>query len=351
MKKIFLFGLVAAAVLAGCSKDETIEVSSASQKGAIAFDSFVNLSTKGAADDLTGTTFTSFKVWGLANNGETTINPFKGTVVTKGASDWTYTPVEYWQDGYTYSFVAVAPSEDEGSAAGQWSLTAPTEVGKYGSIAFDNGKGTTDLVYATADSNGPVSTDESCPAEVNLTFNHLLSRVKFEFTNEMLDASALNITDVTITNANTKGKVDLDASAKWSLAADNTPTALAFGGVLLEEGETDGFVSNVSRETDHLYMIPLDGADAYTLTFTIERNYHGGLYKEYEHEVTLPAVEWAAGNSYCFTAVINEKNINPNPDDPSEFCPIVFTASVDDWGDFNEEGLPGYTIEDGGEGA
>lgn len=346
MKKIFLFGFAAAAVLAGCSKDETIEVS---RPGAITFDSFVNLSTKGVADDLVEGTFTSFKVWGLANSGETTIKPFNGTIVTKSASGWTYSPVEYWQNGYTYSFVAVAPSEDEGSAAGQWALTAPTEVGKYGSIAFNNGPGTTDLIYATDTSNGPVSTDEACPTAVNLTFNHLLSRVKFKFTNQMLDASVLNITNVTITNANTKGNVDLDNSASWSLAVDNTTSNLNFGGVLLEEDETEGFVSNVSRETDHLYMIPLKGADAYILTFTVQRNYHGGLSKDYEHTVTLPAVEWAAGNSYCFTAEINEKNINPNPDDPSEFCPIEFTASVDKWGDFNEEGLPGYTI--GGEGA
>lgn len=60
MKKIFFIGLAAVAVLASCSKDETVEVAG---KQAISFDSFVNLSTKGEADDLTSETFRSFQVW------------------------------------------------------------------------------------------------------------------------------------------------------------------------------------------------------------------------------------------------------------------------------------------------
>lgn len=324
MKKIFFIGLAAVAVLASCSKDETVEVAG---KQAISFDSFVNLSTKGEADDLTSETFRSFQVWGLMEKDGQTGTPFVGTEVkSEDGNTWSYDTPVYWENGYKYSFVAVAPSNSEA-----WTLNAPETVGTWGSIDFTNGEGTTDLIYDVDGTYAaaPVSTVGQCPTPINFTFNHLLSRVKFAFTNNMADNSTINVTGVRIINASNEGTVTLAeelTACSWSV--DNT-AELAFGNVILDAEATD-FGNGVRKETDHKYMIPVAGE--YQLSFTIVRN-HSGVTDNYTHNVNIPAVEWAAGNSYCFTAAISADNIDPD----TQLCPIEFKASVEDWGEFGDD--------------
>ena len=338
MKKVFLMAVAAVAMLASCSNDET--TGKAVKGNAIQFDGFVNKSVKGAANDINNTNFTSFQVWGLMSKGEQTGHPFIGTTVTKKGSDWTYTTPVYWENGYNYSFVAIAPA-DFGN------FTAPENVGEYGSIDFENGEGTTDLIYDIDDYyvTTAVSTEGSCPAAINFTFNHLLSRVKFAFKNAMDDGSTINVTGVTITNANTKATATLGATAAWKLAQDNIPGSLTFGNVLLD-GQATYFAAPESKATDHKYMIPaISDGQKYTVTFTVTRH-HSGVIDEYPHTVELPEIIMEQGKSYQFTAELNAQNITGgDPDDP-ELCPIKFTAEVDEWDAFGDTEVPGYTATD-----
>ena len=334
MKKVFLMAVAAVAMLASCSNDET--TGKAVNGNTIKFDGFVNKSVKGAANDLNNTTFTSFQVWGLMSKGDQTGTPFVGTTVTKSGSEWTYTTPVYWENGYNYSFVAIAP-------AGFGTFNAPSTVGEYGTIDFENGEGTTDLIY---DVDGTwattaVSTEGSCPKAINFTFNHLLSRVKFAFKNGMDDGSTINVTGVTITNANTKATATLGETAAWALAKDNTTGNLTFGNVLLDGQATD-FAAPESKATDHKYMIPaISDGQKYTVTFTVTRH-HSGVTDQYEHTVELPEITMEQGKSYNFTAELNAQNITGgDPDDPDnpQLCPIQFTATVSNWDGFNETEL------------
>lgn len=333
--------VAAVAMLASCSNDET--TGKAVNGNTIKFDGFVNKSVKGAANDLNNTTFTSFQVWGLMSKGEQTGTPFVGTTVTKSGSEWTYNGNVYWENGYNYSFVAIAP-------AGFGTFNAPSTVGEYGTIDFENGEGITDLIYDVEGkyATSPVSTEGQCPGPIDLTFNHLLSRVKFAFKNAMDDGSTINVTDVTITNANTKATATLGETATWALAADNSTASLAFGNVILDDPATN-YAENVTKATDHKYMIPATSQDQkYTVTFTVTRN-HSGVTDEYIHSVELPAVTMEPGKSYQFVAELNAQNITGgDPDDPNnpELCPIKFTAQVKDWEDFGDTEVPGYTATD-----
>ena len=138
MKKLLFIGLAVTAMLVSCSNDETVEM--AQQSAAISFNGFVNKSTRGIANDITTANLETFKVWGLMAKGESKGTPFVGTDVTKDGSAWGYTTPVYWENGYNYSFVAIAPASDAVV------FSAPTTVGEYGSIAFTNGEGTTDLI-------------------------------------------------------------------------------------------------------------------------------------------------------------------------------------------------------------
>lgn len=331
--------VAAVAMLASCSNDET--TGKAVNGNTIKFDGFVNKSVKGAANDLNNTTFTSFQVWGLMSKGDQTGTPFVGTTVTKSGSEWTYNGNVYWENGYNYSFVAIAP-------AGFGTFNAPNTVGQWGSIDFENGEGTTDLIYAIDGTyaTSAVSTEGQCPRPINLTFNHLLSRVKFAFENAMDDGSTINVTGVTITNANTKATATLGETATWAPAADDSTASLAFGNVILDD---TAYAAGVTKATDHKYMIPATSADQkYTVTFTVTRN-HSGVTDQYDHEVELPVVAMEPGKSYQFVAELNAKNITGgDPDDPNnpELCPIKFTAQVKDWEDFGDTEVPGYTATD-----
>lgn len=333
--------VAAVAMLASCSNDET--TGKAVNGNTIKFDGFVNKSVKGAANDLNNTTFTSFQVWGLMSKGDQTGTPFVGTTVTKSGSEWTYNGNVYWENGYNYSFVAIAP-------AGFGTFNAPNTVGQWGSIDFENGEGTTDLIYAIDGTyaTSAVSTEGQCPRAINLTFNHLLSRVKFAFENAMDDGSTINVKDVTITNANTKATATLGETATWALAADDSTARLAFGNVILDDPATD-YAAGVTKATDHKYMIPATSADQkYTVTFTVTRN-HSGVTDLYNHEVELPVVTMEPGKSYQFVAELNAQNITGgDPDDPNnpELCPIKFTAEVDEWDAFGDTEVPGYTATD-----
>ena len=342
MKRVYLIGIAAAAMLTGCSLDETVEV--AQNDAAISFTNFVDYSTK--ATDITNDNLTDydFKVWSLMSDGTNTVDPFNGKTVSNDAAGWTYTPVVYWENGNKYTFVAIASNNNTG-----WTYTAPTEFGKFGSISLTANTGEEDLIYDFDDtylSTGVTVTETQCPAAISFTFGHMLSRVKFAFVNKMADGSVLNVTEVKITNANTTATVDLDkvyADADKTITWENASGAkeLSFGAVILPEG-SDGFTSaadQATKETAHKYMIPVDGQ--YTLTFKVTRKVSGLTY-EYEHETTLPDVEWAAGNSFLFTAALAPETIDPD----TQLCPIVFTASVDDWTDFANTNLPDYTLTD-----
>lgn len=298
--------------LTACNSDETVEVA---KGNAIGFKTFVNNSTR-AANDVTTDNLDAFKVWGLMNKGDQTGTPFVAKEVTKANDAWSYAPPVYWEKGYAYSFVALAPNDT-------YTFTAPTAINNWGSLTFENGKGEKDLIYATAKQS--TVTGDVCPLSVNLTFNHMLSRVRFQFENGMDDGSKLTVSNVKITDAYTSGTATLaEQLTDLSWTTGQTTGALEFGDAAAMEQQ------NAKAETAHKYMIPAD--KAYNLTFTVTREHHG-VTDTYNHTVTLPKIAMTQGLSYQFVAKFTAENINPD----QVLCPIKFTATVAKWEDFTDK--------------
>ena len=313
MKKLFIMGLAAMGLaLTACNSDETVEMA---KGNAIGFKTFVNNSTRVATDETT-TDLKSFKVWGLMNKGDNTGTPFDGVVVSKDAEKgWTYTPPVYWEKGYAYSFVALAPND-------AYTFNAPTAINTWGSLTFENGKGEKDLIYATAKQT--TVEGNTCPAAVNLTFNHMLSRVRFQFENGMDDGSVLTVSNVKITDACTSGTATLaEEFANLSWNPGQGTGALEFGGA-------DAMAKNAKKATGHKYMIP--ATKDYKLSFTVTRVHHG-VTDVYDHNnVPLQGLTFEPGKSYQLTAKFTAKNINPE----EELCAITFTATVNPWVDADD---------------
>lgn len=292
--------------LTACNSDETVEVA---KGNAIGFKTFVNNSTR-AANDVNTENLDAFKVWGLMNKGNQTGTPFIAKEVTKANGAWSYTPPVYWENGYAYSFVALAPND-------AYTFTAPTVINTWGSLTFENGAGETDLIYATH--KQATVTGDGCPAPVNLTFNHMLSRVRFQFENGMLDDSELTVSNVKINDACTSGTATLaEQLAGLTWAPGQGTGALEFGGAAKME-------KDAKEATAHKYMIP--ATKAYKLSFTVTRVHHGVTDVYNHNNVILQQLTFEPGKSYQLTAKFTAENINPD----EELCPITFTATVNPW--------------------
>lgn len=307
MKKLFIMGLAAMGLaLTACNSDETVEVA---KGNAIGFKTFVNNSTR-AANDATTDNLDEFKVWGLMNKDNSTGTPFIGKEVTKKNGAWSYQTPVYWEKGYAYSFVALAPND-------AYTFTAPTVINTWGSLTFNNGTGETDLIYAAAKQEAVAG--NTCPRDVNMTFNHMLSRVRFQFENGMLDGSKLTVSDVKITDACTSGTATLAeqlAGLRW--APGQGTGALEFGGAAKME-------KDAKEATAHKYMIP--ATKAYKLSFTVTRVHHGVTDVYNHNNVILQQLTFEPGKSYQLTAKFTAENINPD----EELCQIKFTATVNPW--------------------
>ena len=311
MKKYLFLAVAATAMMASCSNDEVVEMA---QGRAIAFDTFVNKSTR-AAVDVTKVNLSAFEVYGW--RGENLI--FDKQAVTANNGTCTYTPVQYWVGGYAYNFEAVAPKNGEKGVTFSATKGAST-------ITFSSDS-ETDLIYATAEKDltatAEVTTD---PGKVDLTFGHLLSRVKFTFKNSFNADSdvKITVTDVKITNAGSTG-VYTPSTSTWAAATANS--AVTFASTNIAE-----IAGTKEAETEHKYLIPY-AVGGYTLTFKVTMA-QGGVSDEYEHNVNLPTLTLEAGNSYDFIAELNAENINPK----GQMFPIVFTADVTAWEDFTDNG-------------
>lgn len=299
MKKIFLVGLAAAAMLTGCSNDDTVEI--APSKAIDFSNAFVNNATRASDPSLTTQNIQNFVVYGFAGNGQI----FKGQEVEKKNDKWTYDPVQYWVPDHTYTFGAIAPKEEKGKVSGV-TLEGET-VGM--TVSFTN-NGTTDLLHAAPAAIDCNANFAANPKPVALTFNHQLSKVKFSFMNAVGKGYNVKVSNVKITDAYQAGTLTIGATNAWS-EQDNKTLVLNFG-----QGDEEKL------------MIPMNATATYTVTFTAELYQGDVLLGTYNHVTKIKDVAFEAGYCYNFTATLTNANIDPD----QVLTPIEFTVkTVEAW--------------------
>lgn len=318
MRNLFLIGMAAVGMMcASCSSDENVEM--ANNKNAIEFKTFVNNSTR--ATDLTTGSLMKFKLWGRMEKEDGTNKggkPFDGTDFNRTGSSWNYTGTVYWEKGYKYSFQALAPHD-------AYTFNAPVNYDEWGSLTFDNKTGDTDLIYAAKKTD--VYTGGSCPTPVSLNFNHLLSRVRFQFKNSMDDGSVVTVSNVKITNAYSKGRATLGENLANVVWTPSEPAELVFG-------DMTGKVDQFTGISDHKYMIPATTTD-YNITFEVERKHHG-VTDKYNHSAKISGLVLEKNKSYQLSATLDASNIVP--DNPG-LCKIEFTVTVNPFEEFADKDL------------
>lgn len=326
MKKIF-FAVLALAGLVACSNEDVV---SRPEGAVIGFDNvFVENSTR--ANDLTAGNF-DFGVYGSVINSQNQ----QGMIFTNQqvAADGSYSPLQYWIAGATYNFVAFAPF-----TGAQWTY-APTvaTAAESGVLTFNNTGANQDLLFATA-TKTTAATLTATPGEVGFTFDHVLSRVRFTFTNGFTSNGNIKllVTDVHITDAYKEGKMAVPAKT-WTVEAGKKTLNIDFKDVLKAQGstETDArLAEGMTSSTEHFYLIPADAS--YNVTFTVALYQAGVLVDTYDRTATL-SYNMQPGFSYDIKANLNPKNTS----DEGEIFPIEFQvsgvsgwANNGDWTDVN----------------
>lgn len=324
MKKLFTLALAFAA-LASCNTVETLESTPAGQ---IAFDnSFVEIKTRESVDpSITTATIDAFDVWAImdANTGVV----FEGERVSKGEDGvWSYSNLQYWMAPHNYYFFAVAPVDDANITVDASEIN-PYGIGK---ISFVNENGSCDLLYTEKE----IFSDEAfvnAPQKVSLQFGHLLSKLKFSFTNRFTNENSyIVVKNITITDAPKLGEIALNVNTDiaWQTTAGET-TALVFGDV---EGAKRLAVGESGDCATQCLTIPADNTRRYNIEFDVEL-YNGDQLGMTSHKVVkLEGQAFEIGKQYALQADITPDNIADKALQPIEFDVITVNSWVD--GDIN----------------
>ena len=267
MKKV-LFALAAVVALAACSKEQTLVTP---QPDAIGFGTpFIENSTR-----VTGSEFTSvdsFNVWGTVkgNAMADAMLLYNGALVERnGAVDgaaFKCSQTEYWIPSATYNFVALA---------GHDSVTPTT--GMPATISY-TANGTKDLIY-TKVGETITTNPQSVPSGVNgngcvaFTFNHLLSKVHFKFTNASKSANyKFIIKDIKVSGQYTSGTYTIGTETWAATGAVAETNAWSFGNATnsTTEGADAADILSGTPVTSNYARLFIPGAQNLTISFTRE---------------------------------------------------------------------------------
>lgn len=306
MKAKFMVLAAAALVMAGCTQKEVISVP---EGDSIKFSSFVGYPTKAVNDLNEEVNFTNFYIFGTYDNGDGTyVDIYDNSTATKGGDGWSY-DTQYWVPGKNYVFAAYSDGNAKLDNAEFNQQTGELTIPEY--TVADK-----DLIYV--DERTATGPQTGTPAQpVELTFNHMLAKVKFTFTSAFAENLTVTVSDLKIVGSYTKGSYD-DA---W--------TGIEKGEIAYAEFNAATGEGTASEEC---YVMPqANNAEGLGATFTVTVT--DGTNTIAEKEVTTPISlvsldnAWKAGYVYNYTATFNDTNVEPEAE------PIEFTVSVNDWED------------------
>ena len=331
MKKLFVCAL-AVGLFTACSQDETISQQSPMQ---ISFDgAFVENATRAAIDPSTTNTgdmaLAAFDVWAFMTDAEGNVGEvFNSEDVKKADSKWNYANTAMWFPSKNYYFAALAPMGSGQITELNFAKDENLEVGKVlKSFTFENLNGSEDLLYATFAKQTPATITED-PGAVKFNFNHLLSKVKFTFTNGFTNPNyVIKVTGLTM-DASLTATYDLQGeTAVWTSHSSLT-TNLDFGTI---ESIAKGASEECAQER---LTFPTVASKEYTVNIKAELWIGDVLGKSIEKTAKITGLELEQGKAYNFTAEFNASNFVSDKEEDEGIVnyPIVFEANVIDWVD------------------
>ena len=262
MKKILMYG-VAALALAGCTKSEVLDIN---EGRAIGFDAYTGKGTR-AVNDITGSGnaqgFNAFYVYASYSNSNGTNEILTNEAVTYDSS-WKYTNTQYWMEG-SYKFAAYSDGNsqiintEEASDKISYSHKGGLVIKDY--VVSDK-----DLLFAEVEKTVNSADLQRAIDPVNLTFSHLLSKVRFTFQSKFAQNIIVEVSGLKIDNSVKKGTYN----NAWTPSTDGADK----GGISYQT-ITNVNASDYNTKIEECYVLPQQ-TDGITASFTVTAKYSNG---------------------------------------------------------------------------
>lgn len=348
-KKCFWMAAIAVTVsMTSCSLEEVVEQPAPQ---AIGFSPFVGKPTKGVTEIVNpgtstgGTPLSTFYVFGRygASTGTYDKEVYNNAAVTVSSINTDVGPdnVQYWVPNKYYKFAAYS---DGNSQINGTDGNSPTvSFGTDGNITISNySANTKDLILAMPGQVSTGATISSQPNAVQLTFNHLLSQVSFQFVGSGFPTGyKIKIEGLMFSVNNTATYTGPNTSGSW-----DTPTTSATKSYSVNSGSS--FAFGTETKSDANFVIPQSYSSDIKATFkaTIYDNHDSEVATKDFETVSLLATtaaansggtpsiptQWVAGYRYQY-------NITINPNNMGNMYPIEFTVTkVEGWQDKETNG-------------
>lgn len=303
-KNIFLWVAVfATGVMSSCSVDKVVDQAEARYIG---FDPFANKVTRALDAGQFG--HNTFAVWGKYDD----VEVFAGKTVSWETSSWTYQPLVPWVDGKQYEFAAIAPHVEGASY--------DYENNKYtlGEITI-NASTQTDYMTAT-----PQENVQSSGGSVSFVFNHILSKIDFNFQPRITDPNAwsspvkIDIKKITLADVHT---VNTYNNSGWSTSQNAETFEQGDGSQIYGTTTYDGTDVSVLEDEFSWLVVPQNNTDASSRKLTImfdvstqdaAGNYNVKVLTSKEATVDIDT-DWSANTHYTYTVYIGTDILGENP--------------------------------------
>ena len=304
MKHLCLTAVAAAMVLAlgSCTKTETVNVSDANYIG---FDNaFVGNPTK-AIYEVTTDNIDHFMVYGGYDANQNLFNAVKVSKNSNG--EWTYSPLQKWEDNQTYKFAAYYP---------QTLTVTPTFDYSTGSLTFpdvvvNKTENQVDFIY---DESGEILSEANSPRDkVPFTFEHMFSMVQFTIKSGFAEDVVVGISDFKFYGMNSQNTLK---NGQW---AATTQTQILEGDAIdLEEGNAQAVADAPVDYVDNCVVMPQAFENdvvfaKFTVTLTSTGTSLDNIPEdERTAEITaaIPKDTWDRGYRYNYIVTIDGQNLD-----------------------------------------
>lgn len=319
MKKLFV-GVLAIAGLVACAQEEVLRTQ---VPGQIGFDgAYVENAVRAAEDPSTTTdNLTAFDVWGYMTDGTGIV--FNREVVSGGTGAWDYVNKQYWVPGKVYRFFALAPSQSENV---EITLHQDAYTNAIQTLAFTNVDGTEDLLYASKEDVAAPAQGAQTADKVTFAFDHILSKIKFAFTNGIENENAYIVVKGIRLEVPAQGTIELNKQGEYTWANQAGTTTLEFGH--MDKGAKIQGLTKGECDYERL-TIPAGPAQEYKVTFNVEFYMGDVLATSTAKSAVINGVTFEPGKAYKLTATLNKDNVAEDALLPIEFD----VEKVNEWVD------------------
>lgn len=305
MKKTLWMLGVAVTALTSCTQSEVLDVP---ESKPIEFESFVNKETRATIS--TTNDLTKFYVFGANTPIQTENSDYSSATYTTlfteselNSPAWTHTnpsDEQAWANNRLYRFAAYTNGNLK-CEEGVVNFDPKTKTLTFTNYAVEDH----DLIAAVTEDR---PTDENVASEqkVGLNFQHMLSRIRFTFTNSST-TNKIKVEDITMTIfKKSTGTINDQNSIEWAEGSNSKEDCVFSGTILNVSGNTDA-----SYQVEH-YVIPQNSEISVLIKYHTlaadESILHTNGDANNGEIVSLSLgtdQEWLPGNVYNYTATLN----------------------------------------------